>query len=406
MIYELHELRRAITAPLEYLAESGQQLFSNPFSPLTYAVGSERIAAGAELFARSVKHYDKPEWGLHHVEHDGVTHAVQEEVVAAHPFCRLVRFVRVGAPAAPRLLLVAPMSGHHATLLRDTVRMLIRDFDVHVTDWIDPRLVSMAHGQFHLHDYVHQVRDFIRLLGPNLHVVSVCQPTVPTLGAIALMAAADEAEQPLSMVLMGGPMDTRVSPTSVNEFADAHSLRWFETRMITRVPAKYPGFMRRVYPGFLQHSGFVAMNPDRHLQAHVDFYNHLIEGDDDSAEAHRKFYDEYNAVMDLDAEFYLETLKVVFMEHHLPRGIWKVRGEPVTPAAIRSTALMTIEGELDDICAPGQTIAAHELCTGVAPHKHRNLLVPKVGHYGIFSGRRWREEVYPQLRDFLFAQQG
>lgn len=186
------------------------------------------------------------------------------------------------------------MSGHHATLLRDTVRMLIRDFDVHVTDWIDPRLVSVAHGQFHLHDYVHQVRDFIHLLGPDLHVVSVCQPTVPTLGASALMAAADEAEQPLSMVLMGGPMDTRVSPTSVNEFADAHSLRWFETRMITRVPAKYPGFMRRVYPGFLQHSGFVAMNPDRHLQAHVDFYHHLIEGDDDSAEAHRKFYDEYN----------------------------------------------------------------------------------------------------------------
>ena len=402
MMYDIHELKKAMMAPIGLMASVSQSLFANPFSPLSYTPGSEKIAAGSELLARAVRSYDKPAWGIDAVHMDGQTHALAEQTVHSTPFCHLVRFRRDGLPeGAQRVLLVAPMSGHHATLLRDTVRKLVEDFEVFVTDWIDPRLVSMAHGTFHFDDYVTHVEAFIRVVGTGVHVVAVCQPTVPVLAAIALMAERDEAVRPASMVLMGGPIDTRISPTAVNEFAKSHSLRWFDTRLITRVPAKYPGFMRRVYPGFLQHSGFVAMNPDRHLKAHVDFYNHLIEGDDDSAEAHRRFYDEYNAVMDLDAAFYLETLDKVFIHHELPEGRLQVHGEAVDPSAIRHTALMSIEGALDDICSPGQTVAVHALCSGIPEARHHNLLVPKVGHYGIFSGRRWREQIYPQLKDFL-----
>ncbi|QID17690.1 polyhydroxyalkanoate depolymerase [Nitrogeniibacter mangrovi] len=404
MLYDIHEMKKAMMAPIGLMAASSRSLFANPFSPLSYAPGSERIAAGSELLARAVRTYDKPAWGIESVTVNGVDHALAENTAFETPFCKLVRLRRDGLPEdAQRVLLVAPMSGHHATLLRDTARKLVEDFEVFVTDWIDPRLVSMAHGTFHFDDYVTHVQEFIRHLGHGVHVVAVCQPTVPVLAAIALMAAAGEPDRPATMVLMGGPIDTRVSPTSVNAFAKSHSLRWFETRLITRVPTKYPGFMRRVYPGFLQHSGFVAMNPDRHLKAHVDFYNHLIEGDDDSADAHRRFYDEYNAVMDLDAAFYLETLDNVFLHHKLPEGELRVHGERVDPGAITATALMSIEGELDDICAPGQTEAVHELCRNIPAAQHHNLLVPRVGHYGIFSGRRWREQIYPQLRDFLEA---
>lgn len=402
MMYDIHEMKKAMMAPIGLMANASHRLFANPFSPLSYTPGSERIAAGSELLARAIRTYDKPAWGIDSVSIDGHDYALAEQCATQTPFCRLIRFRRDALPeTAQKLLLVAPMSGHHATLLRDTVRKLVEDFEVYVTDWIDPRLVSMAHGAFHFDDYVTHVQDFIRYLGNGVNVVAVCQPTVPVLAAIALMAANGESVKPASMVLMGGPIDTRLSPTAVNDFAKAHTLRWFETRMITRVPTKYPGFMRRVYPGFLQHSGFVAMNPDRHLQAHADFYNHLIEGDDDSAEAHRRFYDEYNAVMDLDAAFYLETLDNVFLHHKLPEGQLWVHCEKVVPAAITDTALMSIEGELDDICSPGQTVAVHDLCSGIPAARHHNLLVPRVGHYGIFSGRRWREQIYPQLRDFL-----
>jgi poly(3-hydroxybutyrate) depolymerase len=401
MIYTLHELQHAANAPLKFWAETSQQLFTNPFSPLAYLPHSSRVAAGSELMARAVRRYEKPAFGLDHTAIDGQTVAVHEEVVASKPFCDLLRFRRETNTKHPKVLLVAPLSGHYATLLRDTVFALLPDHDVHVTDWHDARLVPLAEGYFHFADYVAYMQDFIRLLAPDVHVISVCQPTVPVLAAVSLMAAGGDPAQPRSMTLMGGPIDTRCAPTEVNRYAKTRSLRWFDTHVITRVPLKYPGYMRRVYPGFLQHAGFVAMNSDRHLQAHVDFYNHLVEGDGDSAETHRKFYDEYNAVMDLPAEYYLETLDMVFMKHQLPKGEMVVSGKPVTPSAIRDTALMTIEGELDDISGPGQTEAAHGLCSSIPAKRKEHFLVPGVGHYGIFSGRRWRESIYPRVREFI-----
>ena len=401
MIYTLHELQHAANAPLKFWAETSQHLFTNPFSPLAYLPHSSRVAAGSELMARVVRRYEKPAFGLDHTVIDGQTVAVHEEVVASKPFCNLLRFRRETNANHPKVLLVAPLSGHYATLLRDTVFALLPDHDVHVTDWHDARLVPLAEGYFHFADYVATMQDFIRLLAPDVHVISVCQPTVPVLAAVSLMAAADDPAQPRSMTLMGGPIDTRQAPTEVNRYAKTRSLRWFDMHVITRVPLKYPGYMRRVYPGFLQHAGFVAMNSDRHLQAHVDFYNHLVEGDGDSAEAHRKFYDEYNAVMDLPAEYYLETLEMVFMKHALPLGEMTVAGQRVKPWAIRETALFTIEGQLDDISGPGQTEAAHGLCRNIPAQKKEHFLVPGVGHYGIFSGKRWREAIYPRVRDFI-----
>jgi poly(3-hydroxybutyrate) depolymerase len=401
MIYTLHELQNAASAPLRLWAETSQQLFTNPFSPLAYLPHSSRVAAGSELLARVVKRYEKPAFGLSHTVIDGEPAAVHEEVVVAKPFCNLLHFRRETTWPHPKVLVVAPLSGHYATLLRDTVRALLPDHDVYITDWIDARLVPLAEGYFHFADYVAYVQEFLRLLAPDVHVISVCQPTVPVLAAVSLMAATDDPAQPRSMTLMGGPIDTRAAPTEVNRYAKTRSLRWFDTHVITRVPLKYPGYMRRVYPGFLQHSGFVAMNPDRHLQAHLDFYNHLVEGDGDSAEAHRKFYDEYNAVMDLPAEYYLETLDMVFMKHQLPQGEMTVAGQHVKPWAIRDTALFTIEGELDDISGPGQTEAAHGLCRNIPAQRKEHFLVPGVGHYGIFSGRRWRETICPRVREFI-----
>jgi poly(3-hydroxybutyrate) depolymerase len=401
MLYTLHELQHAALAPLKFWAAAGRHLFSNPFSPLAYAPQSSKLAAGSELIGRLVRRYEKPEFGLDETTIGGRTVAVVEHVVATKPFCRLVNFTRATPHNDPKVLLVAPMSGHHATLLRDTVRALLPDHDVYITDWLDARLVPVAEGSFGLDDYVAYIQEFIRLLAPDVHVVAVCQPTVPVLAAISLMAAAEDAAVPRSMTLMGGPIDTRRSQTEVNRFAEGHSLRWFETRVISRVPLKYAGYARRVYPGFLQHAGFVAMNPDRHLQAHVDFFQHLVEGDGDSAESHRRFYDEYNAVMDLPAEFYLETIDKVFLRHLLPKGELRVGGQRVAPEAIRSTALLTVEGELDDISGPGQTVAAHDLCGGLAAGDREQYLVPGVGHYGIFSGRRWRETICPRVGDFI-----
>ncbi len=401
MIYELHEMQHAATAPLRYWAETSQQLFSNPFSPFAYLPQSGRVAAGSELLARVARRYEKPGFGLQQTLIDGEAVAVSEDIVAEKPFCRLLRFKRATTQNHPKVLLVAPLSGHHATLLRDTVRVLLPDHDVYIADWLDARLVPLAEGYFHFADYVAYMQEFMRKLGPDVHVISVCQPTVPVLAAISLMADEGDPAQPRSMTLMGGPIDTRRAPTEVNRYAKTRSLRWFDTHVVTRVPLKYPGYMRRVYPGFLQHAGFVAMNSDRHMQAHIDFYNHLVKGDGGSAEAHRAFYDEYNAVMDLPAEYYLETLDMVFMKHQLPQGEMTVFGRRVKPWAIRNTALFTVEGELDDISGPGQTEAAHELCRNIAAEKKEHFLVPGVGHYGIFSGRRWREAIYPRVRDFI-----
>jgi poly(3-hydroxybutyrate) depolymerase len=402
MIYALNELRLAALAPWNAVAKTSLDLLTSPFSPFAYMPESRRLAAGAEVFYRLTQRYEKPGFGITETAIDGAAVAVEERVAVEKPFCRLVRFVKPGVRARQqKVLFVAPLSGHHATLLRDTVRALLPEHDVHVTDWTDARMVPLEHGPFHLDDYVDYIREFIRCLGPDMHVVSVCQPTVPVLAAVALMADAGEKIAPRTMVMMGGPIDARRSPTTVNDLATRRPMSWFERCVIDTVPGKYPGFMRRVYPGFMQHLGFVAMNPRRHVLAHWEFYNHLVKGDGDSAEAHRAFYDEYNAVLDMPAEYYLDTIRTVFKEFRLARGTWRVRGELVRPQAIRRTALLTIEGELDDISGNGQTEAAQGLCTGIPAGKREHLLVPKVGHYGIFSGRRWRESISRRIGEFV-----
>ncbi|RCS58293.1 polyhydroxyalkanoate depolymerase [Parvibium lacunae] len=408
MLYQLHEIQRQMLNRVSSWAEMSAQLFSNPYSPLAYTPFSKRISAGYDLLHRLGKEYDKPAFGLTVTSVEGHEVAVNEEVVVAKPFCKLLHFARdlsatplQSRAADPTVLLVAPLSGHHATLLRDTVRALLPEHDVYITDWVDARLVPLSAGEFHLDDYVHYVIEFLQLLGPNVHVISVCQPTVPVLAAVSLMAAANDPKLPLSMTMMGGPIDARRSPTAVNALAIKKPFSWFENNVIYTVPAKYPGYLRRVYPGFLQHAGFVAMNPDRHVQSHWDYYEHLMKGDDQSTDAHRAFYDEYNAVLDLPAEYYLETIRTVFQEYLLPEGRWHVRGERVAPESIRQVALFTIEGELDDISGSGQTRAAHDLCCNIPADHKQHLEVTGAGHYGIFSGRRWRTVVCPQIRDFI-----
>ena len=409
MLYQLHELNRAMMAPFVHLAEANSRIFSHPSSWASSLPGAERLAAGNELVHRLGKDYEKPPWNIHEVEIGGRKVPILEQEEVRKPFCRLVRFKRYSDDAAtiarlkdnPVVLVVAPLSGHHATLLRDTVRTLLRDHKVYVTDWIDARMIPVEEGSFGLDDYVAYIEDFIRHIGAdNLNVMSVCQPTVPVLAAISLMAARGE-KLPRSMVMMGGPIDARRSPTSVNNLATRKPMSWFENNVIHTVPQPYPGKGRHVYPGFLQHAGFIAMNPSNHFMSHWDFYSNLIKGDMLDADSHRKFYDEYNAVLDMPAEYYLDTIKTVFQDFLLPLGKWKVNGELVKPGAIKGPALMTIEGELDDISGVGQTAAAHDLCTGIPRSRQKNLIVQGAGHYGIFSGRRWREIVYPQVREFF-----
>lgn len=413
MLYQLHEFNRTLMAPVTHLAEAGARMFSANGSWLSQMPGAARLAAGYELLYRVGKDYEKPEFGIHSVQAHGSTVPVVELTAMSKPFCRLQRFKRYSDEAGvigqlkddPVVLVVAPLSGHHATLLRDTVRTLLADHKVYITDWIDARMVPTDQGGFTLDDYVNYIREFIRHIGvERLHVLAVCQPTVPVLAATALMAAAGEP-LPRSLTLMGGPVDTRQSPTSVNDLAVNRPLAWFERNVIYDVPSNYPGRGRRVYPGFLQHTGFIAMNPGRHITSHWDFYQDLIKGDLETAESHRRFYDEYNAVLDMPAEYYLDCIRIVFQQHLLPRGLWQVDGERVQLDAIRGTSLLTIEGELDDISGLGQTEAAQRLCSGVAAGRKHHLVVEGAGHYGIFSGRRWRELVYPQLRQFIAEAQ-
>lgn len=402
MLYDIHELQRSLLSPLVSFSHSSAQLFTHPYSPWSYTPISKQLAAGYELTHRLGKQYEKPQWEIDSVEINGQQHAVYDHIVHKRPFCNLVHFKREDAPEnQPVVLLVAPMSGHHATLLRDTVRTMLKDHEVYITDWIDARMVPLSAGPFHLNDYVHYIEHFLTVLGAGVHVVAVCQPTVPVLAAISLMSARYSSYLPKTLTLMGGPVDTRESPTQVNRLATTKPYQWFEDNLIHRVPARYPGVGRRVYPGFLQHIGFIAMNPDRHMLSHYDFYNHLVQGQDNSAQAHRRFYDEYNAVLDMSAEFYLDTIKIVFQEHALPRGLWEIEGERVDPGAITEVALFTVEGELDDISGLNQTRAAHALCHGIAETKKRHYLAPGSGHYGIFSGRRWRNTIYPQINEFI-----
>jgi poly(3-hydroxybutyrate) depolymerase len=386
-------------------------MFSAPGSWLAQMPTAAGLAAGYEVLYRLGKEYEKPEFGIQAVQAHGARVAVTEETVLTRPFCRLRRFTRHADRADvvaslgddPAVLVVAPLSGHHATLLRDAVRTLASAHDVYVTDWIDARMVPRAEGAFGLGDYVGYLREFIRHIGAaRVHILAVCQAAVPALAAVALAASAGELE-PRSLIMMGGPLDSRRSPTVVNHFALSRPLAWFEAHVLDEVPAHYPGAGRRVYPGFLQHASFIAMNPVRHMSSHLDFYQDLVRGELGDAASHRRFYDEYNAVLDLPAEYYLDCVRIVFQQHLLPRGLWQVNGERVAPEAVTQAAMMTIEGELDDISGRGQTEVAHELCSGVPLARKRHLTVEGAGHYGIFSGRRWSETVYPQVRDFIAA---
>ncbi|KRC17835.1 polyhydroxyalkanoate depolymerase [Acidovorax sp. Root217] len=420
MLYQIYETQRSLMEPLTDFAQAASKLFSNSMSPLSQTTFAQRMSAGYDLLYRLGKDYEKPVFGIHTVDVDGVGVAVHENIELDKPFCELRRFKRfsddtdtlVKIKAQPVVLIVAPLSGHYATLLRDTVRTMLKDHKVYITDWKNARLVPLSEGAFHLDDYVNYVQEFIRHLQAtygNCHVISVCQPTVPVLAAVSLMASRGE-KTPLTMTMMGGPIDARKSPTAVNNLAMNRSYEWFENNVIYRVPDNFPGAGRRVYPGFLQYTGFVAMNPDRHATSHYDYFKDLIKGDDASVEAHRKFYDEYNAVLDMDADYYLETIKTVFQDYNLVHGTWDVRSpegkvERVRPQDITTTALFTVEGELDDISGSGQTEAAHDLCTGIVRKEQRHLEAKGAGHYGIFSGRRWRDIVYPEVRKFILAHE-
>jgi poly(3-hydroxybutyrate) depolymerase len=407
MLYQLHEMQRSFLTPLMQWADASAKLFTNPVSPLAHTPFAQRIAAGYELMYRLGKDYEKPAFEIDTTEIKGEKVGIIEHVAVNKPFCRLIHFKKdlndkqFKALNQPTVLLVAPLSGHHSTLLRDTVRGLLVSHDVFITDWTDARMVPVSEGAFHLDDYIYYVQDFIRHLGPDVHVISVCQPTVPVLAAISLMASDNDPKLPKTMTMMGGPIDPRKSPTAVNNLATEKKYSWFENTVIYPVPPNYPGFGRKVYPGFLQHAGFVAMNPSRHAQSHRDFYEHLVKGDEETAEAHRKFYDEYNAVLDMPAEYYLDTIKTVFQEFSLPKGDWLVGGKLVKPTDIKSVALFTVEGELDDISGAGQTQAAHDLCSNIPADKQQDLVVKGAGHYGIFSGRRWREMVCPEITAFI-----
>ncbi|EHP44128.1 intracellular PHB depolymerase PhaZ [Cupriavidus basilensis OR16] len=400
-MYQLYELHSAAWAPfLPWLQASAS--FLEAFENVPSAVPTRHLAAGFQLLVRLWKRYPKPQFGLAKTLIDGHRVAVSETVVLDKAFCRLLHFERATRHSQPVVLLVAPLSGHHATLLRDTVRVMLPDFDVFLTDWRDGREVPLAAGAFHLDDYVAYMREFIDYLGPDLHIVSICQSTVPVLAAVSLMASRGEPT-PRSLTLIGGPVDAQREPTTVDELAVNKSLDWFEREMIDTVPAHYPGAGRRVCPGFRQRMAFMAMKADHHLRSHLNYYFDVAAGNTEAAQMHRSFYDEYNAVLDMAAEYYLDTVRVVFQECRLARGTWRVCGEHVRPGDIRASALITVEGEHDDICGPGQTRAAHDLCTGIEASRKHHLTARGCGHYGIFSGTRWRTEVYPRIRSLIYG---
>ena len=408
-LYHLYELNHAVLHPARSISDACRLFFRNPFNPWSHTPVGRSAAAACELFERTTRRYGKPEFGIKEVSIEGRRVSVREEVVWSKPFCRLKRFVRDipdDHPAAKtKLLIVAPMSGHYATLLRGTVETMLERHDVYITDWTDARMVPLTQGTFDLDDYIDYLISMFRLFRGDCHVMAVCQPSVPVLAAVSLMEAADDPDAPQSMTLMGGPVDTRRNPTVVNTLAEERGTDWFRANVIMRVPWPHPGVMREVYPGFLQLTGFMTMNLDRHVDAHKKLFRHLVAGDGDSADKHRDFYDEYLAVMDLDAAFYLQTVETVFVRHALPKGEMTHRGTPVEPEKIRRVALMTVEGEMDDISGVGQTQAAHDLCTGLPEARRVHYLQPGVGHYGVFNGSRFRSEIAPRISDFISSNQ-
>ncbi|MGZ9103128.1 MAG: polyhydroxyalkanoate depolymerase [Rhodoplanes sp.] len=405
-LYWFYEMTHAALNPSRAIADATRLFFKNPANPLSQTTMGKSMAAACELFERATRRYSQPEWGITETVVNGKTVPVRIEALWERPFCRLLHFdraVEFGHRPDPRVLVVAPMSGHYATLLRDTVQAMLPEHDVYITEWVDARMVPINKGPFDLDDQIDYLISMLHLLGSDTHVIAVCQPSVPVLAAIALMEANDDDHAPESVTLMGGPVDTRVNPTGVNKAAEQRGLEWFKQNVITKVPFPNPGAMRDVYPGFLHLNGFMSMNIDRHIEAHRNLFMHLVDGDGDSAAGHRAFYDEYLAVMDLAAEFYLQTVDTVFIRHALPTGRMKHRGYPVDPSKIKRVALMTVEGAHDDITGPGQTRAAHDLCVNIPEHRRAHLMQPGVGHFGVFNGSRFRAEVLPRVAAFIRA---
>lgn len=406
--YQLYEIAHLALTPARAFSDAMRLIMKNPWNPWSHTHVGKNLAASAELFERVTRRYGKPSFGFTDVTTNSGTYSVHETIVWERDFCRLINFaIKDNLEIRDKLLIVAPMSGHYATLLRGTVEAFLPYYDVYITDWIDARMVPLSAGSFNLDDYIDYLVQIAQALKPDaatrLHTLGVCQPSVPLIAATALLEAQDSISTPDSIVLMGGPIDTRKSPTSVNQVAQERGINWFRRNCIVNVPFPYPGVGREVYPGFLQLSGFMAMNLDRHVNAHLDMFNHLVQGDGDSAEKHRDFYDEYLAVMDLDAAYFLQTVDEVFVRHSLPRGELYHRGIRIDLGKIRKTALMTIEGEKDDISGVGQTEAAQSLCVNIPPERKRHHLQMGVGHYGVFNGSRFRNEIAPKIRDFFSA---
>jgi poly(3-hydroxybutyrate) depolymerase len=403
MLYALYQTAADIMLPMRVWASVAGTGFA-----LGDQSGADRWrAAGAlcEMMSRAALSHRRPSFELDEIPMGNRTVPVVEQETLALPFGTLLRFAKEGAPPQPRVLVVAPLSGHFSTLLRDTVRVLLPEHDVYITDWANARDVGIWNGRFGFDEYVEYLIKFLEAMGPGAHIVSVCQPCVQTLAAAAIMAEDDNPAQPRSMTLMAGPIDTRVSPTKVNELAMGKPISWFENNLITRVPLRYPGATRRVYPGFLQLTAFMSMNAERHIKAQMDLYKALAKGDKEQADTIKKFYDEYFAVLDMASEFYLETVQWVFQEHRLARGVLEWKGRKVNPKAIRRTALFTVEGERDDICAIGQTVAAHDLCSSLRPYRKKHYMQAGVGHYGVFAGKRWAGQIYPLVRNTILANE-
>ncbi len=403
MLYYLHEMSRLSMAPARAMSEGLKITLNHPLNPMTETPLGRAVASAADIFEHLTRSYGKPHWGLDSTTTDGVAVEVEEEVVIKRTYCDLLHFKRATDRADPKLLIVAPLSGHYATLLRGTVEAMLPDHDVFVTDWRDCRMIPVTEDRFNLNDYIDYLVDFLHVLGPNTHVLAVCQPSVPALAAVSVMSAWGDNCLPATLTMIGGPIDTRKSPTQVNKLAMENPIEWFERNVVVKVPPPYPGMFRSVYPGFIQLTNFIAMNFERHVASYGELFEHLVRGDDEEADKKRVFYEEYRAVMDLPAEFYLQTVKTVFQEHELPRGKMIARWHPVLPEHITRTALLCIEGELDDISGIGQTKAALEITPSLPDEMKAYHMAPGVGHYGLFNGRKWREKIAPRIKQFIRA---
>jgi poly(3-hydroxybutyrate) depolymerase len=405
MLYQAYQAHSDVMVPVRAWAGRALHVIGGQWVGIADSVMLRNLSAAYELIARAGLTHDRPAFAINDVKVGNREVAVHEHAALSTPFGTLLHFRKDVDTAQPRVLLVAPLSGHFSTLLRGTVRTMLPEHDVYITDWHNVRDVALAHGRFGLDEYVEHLIRFLEAIGPGAHVVAVCQPCVQVLAAAAVMAQTNNAAQPRSMTLMAGPIDPRINPTKVNDLANSRPIEWFERNLIAAVPVRYPGAFRRVYPGFVQLAAFMSMNIERHVKAHRELYDNLANGEHDKAQVTKAFYDEYFAVLDLSAEFYLETVRLVFQEYALPTGKLEWHGERIEPRAIRRTMLLTVEGERDDICAAGQTAAAHELCSGLRPYLKRHHMQAGVGHYGVFSGNRWTSQIYPLVKNVILASE-